>query len=139
MRMTMDTTEVVEMNLPYVDASGYGDAYQVVFSKEPDPGADYRYDPDDTSPYFLIQRHFEPLDDGKCYVETEVVEMCGHYRATKASLGPECFYVELRGTKQSGLRFRIRFKADRETHKELVRVLSTMIGKERLHVEKSRA
>jgi hypothetical protein len=54
----MGTIEVCEMDLPYVDASGYGDGYQVYFEKNPD--ADYAHHPDDTSPYFLIQRNFEP-------------------------------------------------------------------------------
>ena len=36
--------------------------------------------PDSDEGYVLVQRHFEFPDGGKCYVETDDREFCGHFR-----------------------------------------------------------
>jgi hypothetical protein len=53
----------------YVSASKAGDYYQVSFDTE-DPGEDSTDPRGPDRPYLMIQRQFETLDDGQCYVET---------------------------------------------------------------------
>jgi hypothetical protein len=130
-----DPADVTKLDLPYVDATGYGDGYQAFFEKEPDRGAGYTGDYKNAAPYFLIQRHLDP-DDGKCYVEVKEEERCGHYKAVTASLNTERSYVELLGPKRSLRRFEIRFRANRKICKELIRGMSIVIGKDRLKVER---
>jgi integron integrase len=129
-------TDVIELNLPYVDASGYDDAFQVHFEEKPsDQRANGKYDPKlDTGRYLLIQRGFEPPDNGKAYVETETPELCGFYRIQGGFLGPTLFQVDLRVSAALTRRFKVAFKADRATYAELKRVLSAIVGKGRLRV-----
>src|ERR1700730_13300280 len=56
----------------HVSSSISGDYYQVMFEAEEDTN-----DPD--SPYLLIQRQFETLDDGRCYIETPDEQDIGHF------------------------------------------------------------
>jgi hypothetical protein len=74
----------------YVSASEAGDYYQVSFDTE-DPGEDRGPD----SPYLIIQRQFETLDDGQCYVETHDHGYVGH------------FYVRLMNFTRTRLAFEI--------------------------------
>jgi hypothetical protein len=62
----------------YVSASEAGDYYQVSFDTE-DPGKDTTDPRGPDRPYLIIQRQFETLDDGQCYVETHDDGYIGHF------------------------------------------------------------
>jgi hypothetical protein len=127
--------DMIELDCKYVSAIEQGDGFQVLFEKEPpDLEGDDEYNAENLAPYFLIQRHFEPPDDGRCYVETEDPETCGHCRIGASSLSRDCFQIDLLWTKKVARRFRIRFKADQETFGEVRRILLTMFGKGKLHL-----
>jgi hypothetical protein len=53
-----------------VSTSEAGDYYQVSFGTK-DPGKDSTDPNGPDRPYLVIQRQFETLNDGQCYVETQ--------------------------------------------------------------------
>jgi len=127
--------DMTELDCGYVSAIEQGDGFQVLFENEPpDLESDDEYNAENGAPYFLIQRHFEPSDDGRFYVETEDPETCGHCRIGAPSLSRDCFQIELLWTEKMARRFRIRFKADRETFGEVRRILLAMFGKGKLRL-----
>ena len=63
------TSDLMRFHAKYVSASEAGDYYQVSFDTE-DPGEDGIDPPGPDRPYLIIQRQFETLDGGQCYVET---------------------------------------------------------------------
>ena len=58
-----------EFRCEHVSVSEVGDGFQVLFEKT--PGSE--------KGYVLVQRHFEFPDGGKCYLETDDPEFCGHF------------------------------------------------------------
>lgn len=122
--MVDGAVSMVELNLNYVDASGYGDGFQVIFQEKP-PGQfiDVECGLENTGRYFLIQRHFEPPDDGRVYVESEDPEIYDHYTVGTAFLSPDCFDVELLKGKKLAHRVQIKFRVDEETFQEMKRVV----------------
>jgi hypothetical protein len=67
---------------------GDGDYHQATFEAEQDTD-----DPD--SPYLLIQRQFEDLDDHSCYIETHDERYCGHFLLRRVDFTPQKFLTEL--------------------------------------------
>jgi hypothetical protein len=127
--------DMIALDCKYVSAAQQGDTFQVLFEKEPpDPESGDEYILENAVPYFLIQRCFEPPDDGRCYVETEDPETCGHCRIGASSLSRDCFQIDLLWTKKVTRRFRIGFKADQETFGEVRRIMLVMLGKGKVHL-----
>jgi hypothetical protein len=65
-----------EFHFEHVAVSEVGDGFQILFEKT--PGSE--------EGYVLVQRHFEFPDGGKCYLETDDPEFCGHFRFRGAQL-----------------------------------------------------
>src|SRR4051795_13710324 len=63
-------TTIRQLRCEHVSATEAGDGFQVLFAKSPDSDEGY----------VLVQSHFEFPDGGKCYVETDDREFCGHFR-----------------------------------------------------------
>jgi hypothetical protein len=68
---------MLHFRLPHVLISDFDeDGCQIEFTENPKS--------EDT--YVLLQRHFEPPDDGKVYVESHHHAICGHFRIRKVEL-----------------------------------------------------
>jgi hypothetical protein len=65
---------ILEFRCEHVSATEAGDGFQVLFETTRDS----------LDGYVLIQRDFEFPDGGKCYLETEARESCGHFRIRSA-------------------------------------------------------
>ena len=78
----------------------------------------------------LVQRHFEFPDGGKCYLETDDQEFCGHFRFRSARLSRNRFQMVF------GIRpvreVTVFFKATDSAYAEVQRVLQIMIPEIRL-------
>jgi hypothetical protein len=72
----------------YVSTSVSGDYYQAIFEAEQDSD-------DLDSPYLLIQRQFEDLDDESCYIETHDQKYCGHFLLRRVDFTPQELSIEL--------------------------------------------
>jgi len=75
---------IFRLHAKHASASEAGDYFQVLF-EETEQGEDSRY--------FLVQRQFEFPDGGCCAIETELPEMCGHYRIRRAVLERRRFQI----------------------------------------------
>ena len=75
----------------------------------------------------LIQRHFEFPDGGKCYLETEVREFCGHFRIRSANLSRNRFQIAFGNAPVK--RIGVLFSATDSVYAEVKRVLQIMIPK----------
>ena len=95
----------------HVSVSEAGDGFQVLFEKTPDS----------EEGYVLVQRHFEFPDGGKCYLETDDQEFCGHFRFRSARLSRDRFQMVF------GIRplreVTVFFKATDSAYAEVQRVL----------------
>jgi len=100
----------------HASASEAGDYFQVLF-EERDGAEDGRY--------LLVQRQFEFPDRGCCYIETELSEMCGHFRVRRASLERGRFQISWTGRGEREAE--IIFDADDESYAEICRVMRIMI------------
>ena len=98
-----------------MSVSEVGDGFQVLFEKIPDS----------EEGYVLVQRHFEFPDGGKCYLETDDREFCGHFRFRRARLSWKRFEMVF-GTKPER-KIAVFFKATDSTYAEVQRVLRIMI------------
>jgi len=94
--VTMRTMEPSRMRFhaKYVSAAEAGDYHQVSFDTE-DPGDDVTDPPNLDSPYLIIQRQFETMDAGQCYVETHDHGYIGHYRLRLADFSPTLLAFEI--------------------------------------------
>ena len=72
----------------YVSTSVSGDYYQAIFEAEQDSD-------DLDSPYLLIQRQFEDLDDESCYIVTHDQKYCGHFLLRRVDFTPQELSIEL--------------------------------------------
>ena len=77
--------------------------------------------------YLLIQRHFEFPDGGKCYLETEDREFCGHFRIRSANLSRDRFQIAFGNAPVK--RIVVLFSATDAVYAEVKRVLRIMIPK----------
>jgi hypothetical protein len=105
-----------KLHAQHASASESGDYFQVLF-EERDGVEDGRY--------FLVQRQFEFPDEGRCAIETEVPEMCGHFRVLRASLERARFLMSwiARGESQAEMTF----ETDDESYAEICRIMRIMI------------
>ena len=108
---------LVEFRCEHVSATEAGDGFQVVFETTRDG----------LKGYVLIQRHFEFPDGGKCYLETEVREFCGHFRIRSANLSRNRFQIAFGNAPVK--RIEVLFSATDSVYAEVKRVLQIMIPK----------
>src|SRR6516165_8140188 len=82
----------MEFHASYVSTSSSigGDYYQATFAVEED--AD---ELDSGGPYLLIQRDFEPPNDGGCYVEMHDERYCGYFVVRQIEFTPTKLTIEL--------------------------------------------
>ncbi len=113
-------TNLREFRCEHVSVSEAGDGFQVLFEKTPDS----------EEGYVLVQRHFEFPDGGKCYLETDDQEFCGHYCFRSAWLSRNRFQMVF------GIgpvrEITVFFKAKDSAYAEVQRVLQIMIPEIRL-------
>jgi hypothetical protein len=113
-------TNLRELRCEHVSVSEAGDGFQVLFEKTPDS----------EEGYVLVQRHFEFPDDGRCYLETDDREFCGHFRFQSARLSRNRFEMVF------GIgpfkEIRVFFRATDSAYAKVQRVLQIMIPEIRL-------
>jgi len=105
----------VKIQLDHVSAAEAGDYYQVHFEAADD--GDGRY--------VLIQRQFEDVDGGLCYLETHNQEYIGHFKVVRATLDRHRFCLELRRKKSSQVE--VTFETNEPTYIEVSRILRIII------------
>jgi hypothetical protein len=110
-----------EFHCERVSVSEIGDGFQVLFEKTPDS----------EEGYVLVQRHFEFPDGGKCYLETDDQEFCGHFCFRSARLSRNWFKMVF-GTTKPIREVTVFFKATDSAYAEVQRVLQIMIPEIRL-------
>jgi hypothetical protein len=109
--------KIVEFCCEHVSATEAGDGFQVLFETTRDS----------LEGYVLIQRHFEFPDGGKCYLETEAREFCGHFLIHSANLSRNRFEIAFGNAPAKGIR--VLFSATDSVYVEVKRVLQIMIPK----------
>ena|SRR3990172_693799 len=108
-------TNLKELRCEHVSASEAGDYFQVVFEQTRDSHVGY----------VLVQRQFEMPDGGKCYVETDDQQFCGHFRIRNAQLSRDQFRMTFgRGPVQQ---ITVSFSVTDSAYAEAKRVLQIMI------------
>jgi hypothetical protein len=117
LRYVTMTHHIVELRCEHVSATEAGDGFQVLFETTRDS----------LEGYLLIQRHFEFPDEGKCYLETEAREFCGHFRIRSANLSRTRFQIAFGNA--SVKRIVVLFTATDSVYAEVKRVLQIMIPK----------
>jgi hypothetical protein len=105
-----------KLHAQHASASESGDYFQVLFEE--------RRDVDDGR-CFLIQRQFEFPDGGRCTIQTEREDMCGHFRVRHASLKRARFQVAWVGAGEN--QAEITFEADDESFTEICKAMRIMI------------
>lgn len=88
------TSDLMRFHAKYVSASEAGDYYQVSFDTE-DPGEDSTDPRGPDRPYLIIQRQFETLDGGQCYVETHDHGYVGHFHVRLTNFTRTCLAFEI--------------------------------------------
>jgi hypothetical protein len=113
-------TNLREFRCEHVSVSEVGDGFQILFEKT--LGGE--------EGYVLIQRHFEFPDGGKCYLETDDREFCGHFHFRGAQLSRNRFQMVfgIRSVRKTT----VFFKAADSVYAEVQRVLQIMIPEIRL-------
>jgi len=64
--------------------------------------------PNSEDTYVLLQRHFEPPDDGSVYVESHHLSICGHFRITKVELRKNELCFSLGGDADKTVQIRLK-------------------------------
>jgi hypothetical protein len=108
-------TTIRQLRCEHVSATEAGDGFQVLFAQSPDSDEGY----------VLVQRHFEFPDGGKCYVETDDREFCGHFRIRGARLSRNRFEMAFGGRPER--KIVVLFDATNSVFTEIKRVLQVMI------------
>jgi hypothetical protein len=108
---------IVELRCAHVSATEAGDGFQVLFETTRDS----------LEGYVLIQRHFESPDGGKCYLETDAREFCGHFRVRSALLSRDRFQIAFGNVPVKTIV--VLFTATDSVYAEVKRVLQIMIPK----------
>ncbi len=103
---------IVEFRCEHVSATKAGDGFQVLFETTRDS----------LEGYVLIQRHFEFPDGGKCYLETDAREFCGHFRIHSANLSRNRFQIAFGNAPVK--RIRVLFSATDSVYAEVERNLT---------------
>lgn len=98
-----------------------GDYFQVLFEEA---AAEQENSPR-PSRYLLIQRQFEFPNRGRCHIETEIPERCGHFRVSAARLCRDCLFLRWGGN--ADRQAEVTFEADDEVYVEIRDILRIMI------------
>ena len=104
------------LHAEYALASESGDYFQVLF--EESLGAE-------DGRYFLLQRQFEFPDDRRCAIETEMAEMCGHFRLRRAVL--ERARLEISWIGRGETEAEITFETDDESYANICRIMRMIV------------
>jgi hypothetical protein len=78
----------MQFHANFVHISISGDYCQALFEENEDTT-----NPD--SPYLLIQRQFEDVDNGLCYVETLNADYAGHFRLSRLDFRPDAITIDI--------------------------------------------
>jgi hypothetical protein len=105
-----------KLHAEFAQGSESGDYFQVLF-EEREGAADGRY--------FLLQRQFELPDNRECAIETEVPEMCGHFRVQRAVLERDHLKISWIGRGET--QAEITFATDEESYANICRIMCIMI------------
>jgi hypothetical protein len=105
-----------KLHAEYAEASESGDYFQVLF-EEKQEAEDGRY--------FLLQRQFEFSDEHQCAIETEMPEMCGHFRVQRAVLERGRLQISWIGRGET--QAEITFATNDESYANICRVMRIMI------------
>ena len=105
-----------KLHAEFARASESGDYFQVLF-EERKGAADTRY--------FLLQRQFELPDGRTCAIETEIPEMCGHFRVQGAVLKRDRLEISWIGRGET--QAEITFATDAESYANICRIMCIMI------------
>src|SRR5262249_37404621 len=109
----------MKITLNHVSVSEDGDErFHVQFGSEPDSS-------DSLGSYVIIQRDFEPPDDGRCYLETHDRDFGGRVKFTAAELSRNRFIAKL--ARKQANELDVTFGASDTDYLALVRVLRIMI------------
>ena len=108
-------TNIKQFQCEHVSATEAGEGFQVLFEKMPESDEGY----------VLVQRHFEFPDGGKCYVEIEDREFCGHFRIRRARLSRNRFQMVFGRSPEREIA--VLFNATDSVYSEVKRVLRIMI------------
>ena len=98
-----------------VSATEAGDYYQILFEKE--------FESDEE--YFLIQRQFEFPDNDECYIESNDLNYCGHYKINNA-----VFYnnrLEININRKYNKEITVEYQISLEDYSEVQRILKIII------------
>lgn len=105
-----------QFRLPHVSISDSdGEGCQIEFTESPSS----------ENAYVLLQRHFEPPDDGSIYVESHELAICGHSRIRKVELRKNELCFSLDGDAEKTVQ--ISFEAGEGQYRRLKKVLSMMV------------
>lgn len=99
----------------YVSATESGDYYQVLFEKEIESDEEY----------FLIQRQFEFPDNDECYIESNDLNYCGHYKINNAVLYNNRLEIEI--DRKSNKEITVEHQISLEDYSEIQRILKIII------------
>jgi hypothetical protein len=104
------------LHAQHASASEAGEYFQVLFEERGGVEA---------GRYFLVQRQFEFPDGGRCAIEIELPEMCGHFRVRRASLERGRFQISWIGCGES--QAEMTFETDDESYADICRTMRIMI------------
>jgi hypothetical protein len=110
------TANLRELHCEHVSTSEAGGEYfQVMFAtiQDSDEG------------YLLVQRQFEMRDGGECYVETDDLKFCGHFRLRNARLTSKQFQFEFGNG--PARKISVSFEVTESVFAEIKRVLQIII------------
>ena len=71
------------------------------------------------------QRQFEDDDGGFCYLETHDENYIGHFKVTRAALGRNRFFLELR--RREAAEVEVTFKTTDQNYDDVARIMRIMI------------
>jgi hypothetical protein len=116
--------KVLHFRLPHVSISDSdGEGCEIVFAESPNS----------EDSYVLLQRHFEPPDDGRVYVESHHLAICGHFRLRKVELRKNELSFSMGGDAEETVL--ISFEAGEGQYRRLKKVLSMLIPPRSLSIQ----
>ena len=111
-----------------VSASEAGDYYEVSFDTE-DPAEDSTDPCGPDRPYLIIQRQFETLDGGQCYVETHDHGYVGHFHVRLTNFTRTCLVFEI--ARKRNTHVEVSCSLDAVEFKEVQRIVNIIFDQHR--------
>ena len=108
-----------------VSATASGDYYQLTLDDE-DVEEEQATQPEQSGPYVLLQRQFEMVDDGECYVESDDEDYIGHFRLKLIELTPSRLAFEIGRVKNN--RVEVGFELTPAQFKEVLPIAEVIFG-----------